>query len=185
MKTKKIILTIALMIMIFMVLTAGTSSCGMESNTVDSVQAVQQEQMLQDMNSQIGLPSIKEWSEKKMMKEILELRDNSKLITYAYLQNLNGKMVFLGQCIGYGLPYSTQYTNPERIASEHSYGYAILPQADPNGLFSAQGVSATWVQYINPDTGKREVLYCEPNIIVSQSKLPKRLCEEWSLPKDY
>lgn len=180
---KKIVMVIIL-ICISMFLFVG---CDTATSTVDGNQAQQQEQMLKDMNNQVGLPDIKEWSEKKMMKEILELRDNSKLVTYAYFQNLNGKMVFLGQCIGYGLPYSTQYTNPERIADHSSQsGYAILPQADPNGLFSSDGgVSATWLQYINPDTGKREVIYCEPNIIVTQSKLPKRLCEEWSLPSNY
>jgi len=179
----KKIVTVIILICMSMFLFVG---CDTVTSTVDGNQAQQQEQMLKDMNNQVGLPDIKKWSEKKMMKEILELRDNSKLVTYAYFQNLNGRMVFLGQCIGYGLPYSTQYTNPERVANSSSQGgYAILPQADPNGLFSAQGVSATWIQYINPDTGKREVIYCEPNIIVTQSKLPKRLCEEWSLPSNY
>lgn len=160
------------------ILLAANTGC---EQSVDSQQSEQQEKMLQDQQSQVGLPDIHEWTEKKMMKEILELRDNSKLITYAYLQNINGKLLYLGQCVGFGLPYSTQYTNPERYA----YNGVSLPQADPNGLFSAQGVSATWIQYFNSDTGKREVIYCEPNVVITQSKLPKRLCEEWSLPKDY
>jgi hypothetical protein len=187
----KKILSLIMAMGIVMVLFTG---CDEGQNTymgsVDQQQKAQQEQMQKDMSNQVGMPNIKEWSEKKMMKEIIELRDNSKLVTYAYLQNLNGKFVFLGKCIGYGLPYSTQYTNPEKVDTVDGGEYGAenpytLAQSDPNGLFSGDGVSATWLQYINPDTGKREVIYCEPNIIVTQSKLPKRLCEEWSLPKDY
>jgi hypothetical protein len=156
-------------------------------NSVDKQQAKQQEQMLQELNNQVGLPEIKEWSEKKMMKEILELRDNSKLVTYAYTRNeMTGKYIYFGQCIGFGLPYATQYTNPERIASSLSQGgYAILPQADPNGLFMPSSAEATWLQYINPDTGKREITYIEERVTVTQSKLPRRLCDESTLPKDY
>ena len=154
---------------------------------IDQQQTVQQEQMQKDMNNQLGLPDIKEWSEKKMAKEIYELRDNSKLVTYAYTQNLNGKFVYLGQCIGFGLPYSTQYSNPQKEVYSGGYnsGFGSIPQAEPSGLFIPEGLSATWLQYINPETGKREIIYSEPNIVVTQSKLSKRLCEEWSIPSNY
>jgi len=164
------------------------TGCGKISTPkVDQQQTVQQEQMQADMNNQTGLPDIKEWTEKKMAKEIYELRDNSKLVTYAYFQNLDGKFVYLGQCIGFGLPYSTQYSNPEKqvYAGGYQNGFGSLPQSEPNGLFTPTGLSATWLQYINPETGKREVIYSEPNIVVTQSKLPKRLCAEWSLPNNY
>ena len=60
-----------------------------------------------------------------------------------------------------------------------------MPQAEPNGLFMPEGLSATWLMIINPDTGEMEVIYCEPTITVTQSKLPKRLVAEWSLTEDY
>lgn len=166
------------------------SGCTTETTkTVDTQQMQQQEQMQKDMSNQIGLPDIKEWTEKKMAKEIYELRDNSKLITYAYFQNLEGKFIYLGQCIGFGLPYSTQYSNPEKYMDDPygtwDAGSLIIPQAEPNGLFTPEGLSATWLQYINPETGKREVIYTEPSIVVTQSKLPRRLCAEWSLPANY
>jgi hypothetical protein len=137
---------------------------------------------MNEINNQVGMPNIKEFYEKKMAKEIFELRDNSKLITYAYSQSIDGKFIFIGQCIGFGLPYSTQYTNPEKYMG---YSGIILPQADPNGLFTPTGLSATWLMYINPDTGEKEIIYTEPQIVVTQSKLPKRLCAEWSLPENY
>lgn len=168
------------------------SSCGEDQkfNDTDSQQQQQQEKLLQDQNNQVGLPDIKNWSEKKLLKKIIELRDNADLKTYLYNQNLDGKYIYIGQCIGFGIPYSTQYTNPEKFNTVDGGEYSaenpyVLPQADPNGLFSGQGQQATWIQYVNPENGTLEVIYMEPNAVVTQSKMPKRLCAEWSLPDDY
>ena len=60
----------------------------------------------------------------------------------------------------------------------------LYPQADPNGLFPAAGLSATWLMMINEETGDIEVEYYEPIIVATQSK-PKRLVEEFSLPSGY
>ena len=46
-------------------------------------------------------------------------------------------------------------------------GYAILPQADPNGLFMPSGLSATWLLLIDPKTGDPVPTYVENEIIVS------------------
>lgn len=61
--------------------------------------------------------------------------------------------------IGFGLPYGTEYTNPEKAEYHSSGGYAVTPQADPNGLFKAQGVQATWICMIDPVTGDRRHSY--------------------------
>ena len=106
---------------------------------------------------------------------------------------MTGKLIYLGKCIGFGLPYSVQYSNPSKIWDLEKNGGAInkfddngeiqvMPQAEPNGLFMPEGLSATWLMYINEETGDTEVIYTEPNIIVTQSKLPSRLVETWSLP---
>ena len=185
---KKLILVITTMLFVFIL--AGCETSVTNVPEVDKKQSAQTDVMMREMNSQVGMPDIKEFYEKKMAKEIFELRDNSKLITYAYSQSLNGKFVYLGECVGFGLPYSTQYTNPERVEFADGGQYSALnpynlPQADPNGLFTPTGLSATWLMLINPDTGKREIAYVEPTITVTQSKLPKRLVESWSLTKDY
>jgi hypothetical protein len=55
-----------------------------------------------------------------------------------------------------------------RIAdSALNYGYAILPQADPNGLFMPTSSSATWLMMIDPKTNKPRPVYVEPEIVVS------------------
>lgn len=125
--------------------------------------------LLDEANSQVGLPAIKNFFEKKTAKAIFELRDQSDLVCYAYhWSDYNGKYVFLGECMGYGLPYSVQYTNPEKRVYEST----TLPQADPNGLYMPDGLSATWVLLIDPKTGKAKPCYIEPLLSVFPFKLP-------------
>jgi len=169
-------------ILIIIVLSIGLFVGCTPTFTVDEKQTQQQEQNQKDMDNQIGLPNITNWTEKKLAKRILELRDDSKLICYAYTKNtMTGKYVFEGQCIGFGLPYSTQYTNPMK----YEYAGTTLPQNDPNGLFAPASADATWVIMINEETGKSEIQYYEDKIDITQTKKPRRICEEYSLPKNY
>jgi len=131
--------------------------------------------LMREANAQIGMPAIKNFQERKLAKYIFELRDKEDLITYAYIVNhMTGKLVFLGQCLGYGLPYSVQYTNPERSEYHANGGTVTLPQPDPNGLFMPQGLSATWLLMVDPKTKKARPVYVEPEIIVSPFKLGGR-----------
>lgn len=188
MKNKKNILVILLLLTFMITALSGCTSVVREP-TVEQQESQTVKQNMQEMQREIGAPLIDDFFEKKMAKQIFELRDNSDLITYAYMVNLDGKFIYLGQCIGFGLPYSVQYTNPEILkqGGSHNYGYwaTTLPQADPNGLYMPEGLSATWLMLINEETGEPEIIYTEPSIIVTQSKLPKRLVIEWSLTKDY
>lgn len=131
------------------------------------------EQSMKEMHAQIGMPAIKNFQERKLAKMIFELRDQGDLITYAYLVGeMTGQLVYLGQCIGYGLPYSVQYTNPEKRIGDGIDGeIATIPQADPNGLFMPAGLSATWLMLIDEDSGVPKPVYVEPPIIVSPMKL--------------
>ena len=90
------------------------------------------------------------------------------MINYAYLFAENtGRLISIGKCVGYGIPYSTQYTNPQKIASSREGAYATLPQADPNGLFSPASAEGTWLALVDPKTGDPRVVYIEPRIVVS------------------
>jgi len=153
---------------------------GCEDFSAEERQSIETQKILGEMDRQVGMPNIHNYYEKKLAKDIFELRDKSNLVTYTYIVNLDGKMVFLGKSIGFGLPYSVQYTNPEKY---HMKG-AVLPQADPNGLYMPDGLSATWVILLD-EKGKPSVTYTEPQIVVSPVKLPRRLCAEWSLPEVY
>lgn len=134
----------------------------------------QTEIIMQESNRQVGMPAIINFQEKKNLKWIYELCDQEDLICYAYLFNeMQGTIgQYLGECIGYGIPYSTQFSNPEKTARSYTQGgFEILPQAEPNGLFKPEGLSATWLIMLDPETKKLRPVYIEPQIIVSPFKL--------------
>jgi hypothetical protein len=187
---KKIIVMI--LIMIFTLIGCGTHTG--ESGT-DKKKTQKQEQAFKDMYNKIGGdPNITKWTEAKQLKKIYELRDDAKLICYLYTKSeVTGKYVYEGRCQGFGIPYSTQYSNPEkpinyeRELDEELYdGEPVgnLPQPEPNGLFMPTSSSATWVMMIDSN-GDTEVQYYESLITVTQSKKPAKVCEKWSLPEDY
>ena len=158
------------------VLLAVTAGCEIKQakSTADQRQANETKQRLAEADRQIGMPDITRFTERKLAKDILELRDK-EITTYCYIVNLEGELIFIGEAIGFGLPYSVQYTNPEKIAHQRTFdggSFGTMPQADPNGLFMPGGLAATWVMLKGPD-GKVHPVYMEPEIIVSPFKLHK------------
>ena len=150
----------------------------------DQRQSDEQERILAEGTSQVGMPSIKNFRERKILKDILELRDQDGLVTFTYMENLQpapvagktalgGKLTYLGQTIGYGLPYATQFTNPEKpITYGMKEGFNTIPQADPNGLFSPDSAEGTWVLMKDHGGSKTVPVYIEPRIVVTPFKLP-------------
>lgn len=149
----------------------GVSSCD-KSQSSDDKQQVMQERLLQEATAQTGIPNIKNFRERKILKDIIEMRDQASLNTYTYVYvDMTGELKFVCNSVGYGIPSTMQYTNPLKIAkAAHSYGYAILPQADPNGLFSGD-TKGTYVLCKDPNSDKVAPVLFEPDIIVSQFKL--------------
>jgi len=134
----------------------------------DSIQRDQQEQLLKEGTAQTGMPAIKNFRERKLLKDVLELRDQDGLVTWTYIvAEMTGKLVCIGESVGYGIPYSTQYTNPQKYVGQGS----TLPQADPNGLFSPASSEGTWVLLKDPNSKNVSTVYIEPRIIVSPFKL--------------
>jgi len=134
-----------------------------ESST--QIERRKQEELTMQAVTQVGMPAITNFAEKRMFKDILELRDRS-VPTTTYLVGMNNQLTKLCDSVGYGLPYATQYTNPQRIA-DYTHGVVALPQADPNGLYSPASAEGTWVLCVDHKTGKPQPLYIEPRIIVS------------------
>lgn len=149
----------------------GQSSCDQASKS-DSIQRAQGEKLLQEATAQTGMPSLVNFRERKLLKDILEMRDQDGLVTYTYVFNeLQGKPVFICNSIGYGIPYATQYTNPQKPLYDYRDS-SIIAQADPNGLFSPASAEGTWVQCSDPmKAGAVRTVYIEPRIIVSPFKL--------------
>lgn len=157
---KKIIVILSLVIIGF------SSGCVEES--ADAQQRRQTNKLMKEAARQAGMPSIVNFQQKKLMKMIYELCDKENLVCYAYIKSdYQGKLIFIGKCIGYGLPFSAQYTNPEKY---HTTG-VTLPQPDPNGLFMPPSSSATWLMMIDPKTKKPRPVYIECEIVVAPFKL--------------
>ena len=167
------------LLIFFSALTALTlivSSCD-ENRSSDQVQKEQQEQILQEGTREIGMPAIKNFQEKKTLKWIYELRDDAKLLNYAYAYSeMTGKFTFIGKCIGFPLPYSTQFTNPQKVEWMSQGRYTTLPQADPNGLFSPASADGTWILLVNPKTGEPKPMYMEPKVTVVPFPLADNIC---------
>ena len=149
---------------------------GCDHKTSDSVQREQQELLLQEGTRQTGMPAIVNFRERKMLKDILELRDQAGLVTYTYTwSDYKGCATYFGESIGYGIPYATQYTNPQKVDWGSSHVW-VLPQADPNGLFSPAAAEGTWVLMKDPNGDKVLPIYVEPRVIVSPFKLKNGVC---------
>lgn len=136
----------------------------------------------------VGFPDVSNYFERQQLKEIYELRDDPELICYWYTKNdMTGKWIYQGECIGYGIPYTTSMTASEslqKIETTVGYEWEVVPLAEPNGLYASPSTSATWILTTDKD-GNITPTYVESEITVSQSKLDTRLCEDWSIPDNY
>lgn len=141
------------------------TSCG-EPNS-ESIQNTKQEELNKQAVQSVGMPAIVNFSEKRHLKDILELRDTESPTT-TYIRDMNGRLHKVCNSIGFGIPNSTQFTNPQKIVS--GTNYTVIPQADPNGLYSGNS-EATWVLCLNPKTGKIAPTYLEDRITVSTFEL--------------
>jgi len=151
-------------IIVFAAVATILTGCDVRENSTQIERRKQEEISLQAVQS-VGLPSITNFAEKRMMKDILELRDKN-VATTTYLVGMNNNLTKLCDSIGYGLPYATQYTNPQRITGD-ARGNVTIPQSDPNGLYSPSSADGTWVLCVDHKDGKAKPVFIEPRIIVS------------------
>jgi hypothetical protein len=150
------------------------SGCGPIQQSSDQVEQENQAAIVDQAVAKVGMPEIHNFFEKTQLKNLYTRRDNPNLVCYAYLDNeMTGKLVYFGECMGYGIPYSTQYSNPEKWVNGGTSEYShSLPQAEPNGLFMPSSSEGTWLMLVNPDNpGDVEPIYVEPRVIVSPFKL--------------
>jgi hypothetical protein len=132
-----------------------------------------------EADRKIGMPALHNFYEKQLARDVYERRDQA-ISTYAYLQGMDGSLKCLGKAVGYGIPYATQYTAPQALRylrpvdADGTLGAAaveLVDQPEPNGLYMPNSASATWIQIVDPATGKLDVMYVEPNLIVSPHRL--------------
>lgn len=174
MNTRSIFVPVAILVLLIAVVIMNVACGDMPAPSADTQLHRKQEILERQAAAQLGLPNITNFRMKRTFKEIKELCDQEKLATYTYtFSEVTGKKQFFCNSVGYGIPYATQYTNPSKIAdSGANYGYAILPQADPDGLFYPSSAEGTWVMCKDPNSDKVAPVYAEPKIFVSPFKLP-------------
>ncbi|MCM1439991.1 MAG: hypothetical protein NC131_12435 [Roseburia sp.] len=151
-----------------------------------SKEALYTEELKNNIFDKYGFPDVDNFFEYTQLKEIYEMRDNPDLICYWYTKNdMTGKWIYQGTCIGYGIPYGASITSPEAYQKIAAGIWGTQPMAEPNGLYTDSVVTtATWILTTN-DAGDIVPTYVESEITVSQIKLDTRLCEDWSIPSDY
>jgi len=161
---------------IFVLLLAGllTVACDDQvQQSGDQLQAQKQAALDKEAAMSIGVPAIKNHREMRLYKQVFEDRDQMDLRTWTYVfSEQTGKYIFFCDSIGYGIPYATQYTSPQKAVWVDDHGYFLMPQADPNGLFSPASADGTWVECKDPEGKRTKPTYIEPRVIVSPFKLP-------------
>lgn len=152
--------------------------------TSDQVQQKRMETLVAEGVAEVGAPAITNFQELRDAKENYELRDQTGLVIYVYLENmiptvvpghtaLGGKLSFVCVGTGYGLPYGTQFSNPEKATWHANGGWLILPQAEPNGLFMPPTAEGTWIKCKDPNGGTEvKPILLEPRGVYSPFKFP-------------
>lgn len=167
------IFKLLLVVVMLFVIACGDKERGSSS---DEQQRAQQERILQEGNAQVGMPAITNFFERKQLKAIYELRDQADLTTYTYQVSMDGKLVFFCDSIGYGIPYATQFTNPQKIdtyLNQRGFAAAAVPQADPNGLFSPASADGTWVLCKDPNGTEVKPVFVEPRLVVAPFRMER------------
>lgn len=154
---------------------------GCNDSTGDKEQAAQQQKLTDEAGRQIGMPGIENFTEKKIMRRLYEMRDKN-IATYTYLVDMQGRLHHVCDSMGYGLPYATQFSNPQRPAfayETHEQGNVTLPQAEPNGLYMPADAEGTWVICAST-SGEFTPMYLEPRVVVSPFRL--NAVDDYALP---
>lgn len=142
------------------------SGCTWWDDPSTELEHSQQEQLAMQSLKTVGMPNITLFSEKEMMKSILESRDHM-YPTYTYLFNAMQGTIGQKICdsVGYGLDGATQYSNPNKVVTEGGSVAVTIPQADPNGLYSPSTSRGTWILCKVPGKNKVEAQRIEPDVI--------------------
>lgn len=113
-----------------------------------------------DMNKQAilstGMPAIQNFAERRQLKRVYEERDHD-MNTVTYILDMQGNLHKICDSVGYGIPYSTQYSNPT--------------DREPNSLYPPTSANGTWVQCLSPGSRQIKDVYIEPDVVVSPYSL--------------
>jgi hypothetical protein len=140
-------------------------SCDVQPTAADKERAVVNKQQELYVNNQPA--PVFDWSlERHLLTELYKARNNAVAI-YSYVRNqYTGKILSSCPSIGFPISAATQLTSPnmtDRHDGQYGGGNVVLPQPEPNGLFSPSESRGTYVMCVNKD-GKVEPRYYEEDV---------------------
>jgi hypothetical protein len=151
--------------------------------TAASREARQTEFLANQAAVAVGMPAINNFTEKRQLKTIYELRDMANLVTYSYTLDLNGNRhkICPSTSVGFGIPYATQFTSPTAMQRWYlprttdyiaAWGEREASQPEPNGLHMPSSADATWVICLHPNGKDLSPTYVEPRTVVYLFEMP-------------
>jgi hypothetical protein len=159
--TKKLALILPAVALICM----GNSSCDPQPSSIKTEANIVEKQQQIYINDQP--PPVFDWSlERHLLTELYKARNNA-VATYSYVRNqYTGKVLSSCPSIGFPISAATQLTNPsvtEQHYGQYGGGNVVLPQPEPNGVFSPAESRGTYVMCVNKD-GKITPRYYEEDV---------------------
>lgn len=142
------------------------AACGPYEQSADFKQKQRVETQLRQAEMSVPPPRVINFTQLRDATTIIELTDQN-FSTWAYYMDMHGDLHFLCESKGYGLPYSTQTTNPMKTQERAQGGDHAIPQAEPSGLYMPDNVAATWVLCVDPSGDGFNPVYWEPDLVVS------------------
>lgn len=147
-------------------------------NDSDHKTSAQQEQIAQQGQAAVPLPTIKNFTRKRTLTLVQEKMDDPTYKTYTYFQNRsNGHLVFFGHTLGYAIAGGTQLTSPSKLIWSNQHGYISVPQADPDLLFSPAQSNGTYIMMQNPKTKEYQPIQCEPDVVTMPFPAPSGIVD--------
>jgi hypothetical protein len=151
--------------------------------SAEKIQQRQQAAVEQSLNDKIGFPAVINGTERMILKQGIEMRDQMKLHTYTYtFAQGTGKFTFIGDSLGFPVSAATQFTSPSKVVRFWAGGQQtghwdshVVPQADPNGNYSPASSEGSFIMMINPKTGEPGIEYYEERLSTKLTKLPSNI----------
>jgi hypothetical protein len=145
----------------FLALNAFVVSTIIYEQSADERQQFAQERIMQRATDAVGMPEMENFEERRAMRQVLEARDRpTPTIVYLVSGNSLSKLC---DALGYGIQAGTQFTN----SAQPTASGLIMPQAEPNALFSPPTSEGTWVRCLEPTSKQARVVYVQSRIVIS------------------
>lgn len=108
------------------------------------------------------------WSEQRNTLIQIYNAKNEARNTWAVVESMTGVALWACPSVGFPIPADTQLTNPDQIATTVPPGSStiydgVVPQMEPDGLYSSTSTDATYVLCIRPN-GDTVPIYTEQKV---------------------